>query len=110
MFKRVDSSWVFKGKDTNGSGIITETELGGEDLNGDGVIGGDDYQIIGTGIPEQLFGWNNNLFFHGFTMNIFFQSMGGYDKWNFNYGNTIGIWNISHLCSFDNWCNISSKI
>ena len=60
-----------------------------EDINGDFAIGGDDYQIIGTGIPETLFGWNNNLFFHGFTMNIFFQSMGGYDKWNFNYGNAI---------------------
>ncbi len=60
-----------------------------EDLNGDFVIGGDDYQIIGSGIPENLFGWNNNLFFHNFTLNIFFQSMGGYDKWNFNYGNAI---------------------
>jgi hypothetical protein len=60
-----------------------------EDINNDKVIGGDDYQIIGTGIPERLFGWNNNLFFHNFTMNIFFQSMGGYDKWNFTYGQAI---------------------
>jgi TonB-linked SusC/RagA family outer membrane protein len=60
-----------------------------EDLNGDNVIGGDDYQIIGTGIPERLFGWNNNLFFHNFTLNVFFQAMGGYDKWNFTYGQAI---------------------
>ena len=60
-----------------------------EDINGDNVIGGDDYQIIGSGIPENLFGWNNNFFFHNFTLNVFFQSMGGYDKWNFTYGNAI---------------------
>ncbi len=60
-----------------------------EDVNGDNVIGGDDYQIIGTGIPEMLFGWNNSMTYMNFTMNIFFQAMGGYDKWNFTYGQAI---------------------
>lgn len=60
-----------------------------EDVNGDNVIGGDDYQIIGTGIPEMLFGWNNSMTYNNFTMNIFFQAMGGYDKWNFTYGQAI---------------------
>ena len=60
-----------------------------EDINNDGVIGGDDYQIIGTGIPEQLFGWNNNFDYKNFSLNIFFQSMGGYDKWNFSYATAI---------------------
>lgn len=60
-----------------------------EDLNGDNVIGGDDYQIIGTGIPETLLGWNNTLEYSNFSMNIFFQAMGGYDKWNFTYGQAI---------------------
>ncbi len=60
-----------------------------EDLNGDNVIGGDDYQIIGTGIPEMLFGWNNSVVYRDITLNVFFQAMGGYDKWNFTYGQAI---------------------
>ncbi len=60
-----------------------------QDLNGDNVIGGDDYQIIGTGIPELLFGWNNNVTYSNFTLNVFFQAMAGYDKWNFTYGQAI---------------------
>jgi TonB-linked SusC/RagA family outer membrane protein len=60
-----------------------------EDVNNDGVIGGDDYQIIGTGIPLQLFGWNNNIDYKNFSLNIFFQSLGGYDKWNFSYATAV---------------------
>ncbi|MFY0653043.1 MAG: TonB-dependent receptor [Cyclobacteriaceae bacterium] len=60
-----------------------------EDVNGDGVIGGDDYQIIGQGIPTKLYGWNNSLQYKNFTMNVFFQAMAGYDKWNLNYGTAI---------------------
>jgi len=60
-----------------------------EDVNGDGVIGGDDYQIIGQGIPEKLFGWNNTLDYKNFSLNIFFQAMAGYDKWNFAYAQAI---------------------
>jgi len=60
-----------------------------EDLNGDGVIGGDDYQIIGQGIPENLFGWNNTLDYKNFSLNIFFQAMSGHDKWNFAYATSI---------------------
>lgn len=60
-----------------------------EDINKDGVIGGDDYQIIGTGIPQTLWGWNNTLKYQRFTFNAFFQAMGGYDKWNFSYGQAV---------------------
>ena len=60
-----------------------------EDLNNDGVIGGDDYQIIGSGIPTTLLGWNNTFTYQNFTLNIFFQSMMGYDKWNFSYATAI---------------------
>ncbi len=60
-----------------------------EDLNGDGVIGGDDYQIIGSGLPDKLLGWNNTFSYKNFTLNAFFQSMLGYDKWNFTYAQAI---------------------
>ncbi len=60
-----------------------------EDINGDGVIGGDDYQIIGSAIPTRLFGWNNNFTYGNFTLNVFWQAMMGYDKWNFAYATAI---------------------
>lgn len=60
-----------------------------EDVNGDGVIGGDDYQIIGTGIPTTLLGWNNTFTYKNFTLNAFFQSMMGFDKWNFSYAQAV---------------------
>jgi len=60
-----------------------------EDLNNDGAIGGDDYQILGSAIPTTLLGWNNTFSYKNFTLNIFFQSMLGFDKWNFAYGHAI---------------------
>lgn len=60
-----------------------------QDINSDGVIGGDDYQIIGNAIPTRLMGWNNTFTYGNFTLNVFFQSMMGYDKWNFTYATAI---------------------
>ncbi|MGB3848719.1 MAG: TonB-dependent receptor [Tunicatimonas sp.] len=60
-----------------------------EDINDDGQINGDDYQIVGSAIPTRLFGWNNTLTYGNFSLNVFFQSMMGYDKWNFSYATAI---------------------
>lgn len=60
-----------------------------QDLNKDGVIGGADYQIIGSGLPTGIFGWNNTVDYKQFTLNVFFQSMIGFDKWNFTYAQSM---------------------
>ena len=60
-----------------------------EDVNHDYLIGGDDYQRIGSGIPTKLFGWNNTFIYKAFTLNVFFQAVMGFDKWNFTYAQTI---------------------
>ncbi|KPL12055.1 MAG: hypothetical protein AMS26_18845, partial [Bacteroides sp. SM23_62] len=60
-----------------------------KDFNSDGVIDADDYGIIGSGIPETLLGWNNTFGYKNFSLNIFFQSMMGYDKWNFAYAHSV---------------------
>jgi len=60
-----------------------------KDFNDDGVIDADDYGIIGSGIPETLLGWNNTLNYKNFSLNIFFQAMMGYDKWNFAYAHSV---------------------
>ena len=78
-----------------------------EDLNNDGTIGGDDYQIIGNAIPTTLMGWNNNFSYKNFTLNVFFQSMMGYDKWNFSYATAImanaDAREITHVDIADRW-------
>ena len=51
-----------------------------QDLNGDGVITGDDQEIIGSAQPKFTGGITNNLSFKGFDLSVFFQ---------FNYGNDI---------------------
>ena len=87
-----------------------------EDLNKDGVIGGDDYQIVGTGIPTGIFGWNNTLDYKNFTLNFFFQSMTGFDKWNFAYAQAMSggadAREITHVDILNRWSptNIGSNI
>nr|WP_295870317.1 TonB-dependent receptor [uncultured Chitinophaga sp.] len=55
------------------------------DLDGNGVIDGGDYHIIGHGLPRYSWGWNNTFTWKGFTLNVFIQSLGGYDKLDYTY-------------------------
>lgn len=55
-----------------------------KDLKEDGVIDAGDYSVIGTGIPKTSIGWNNTVNYKGFSLNIFFQGMFGFDKLNYN--------------------------
>ncbi len=78
-----------------------------EDLNDDNAIGGDDYQIIGSAIPTTLLGWNNTFYYKNFTLNVFLQSMMGYDKWNFTYAQAVmaaaDAREITHVDILDRW-------
>lgn len=53
------------------------------DLNGDHLIDGKDYHIIGCGMPKYTLGWNNTVSFKNFTLNAFFQGSFGADKMNY---------------------------
>ncbi|CAL1519342.1 TonB-dependent receptor [Chitinophaga sp. MM2321] len=55
------------------------------DLDGNKVIDGSDYHIIGHGLPRYSWGWNNTFTWKGFTLNVFIQSLGGYDKLDYTY-------------------------
>jgi len=78
-----------------------------DDLNDDGVINFDDYMIIGSAIPTTLLGWNNTVNYKNFSLNIFFQAMTGFDKWNFTYGAAIlgsaDARQITHSDILDRW-------
>jgi len=54
-----------------------------EDINNDGKITTDDFQIIGKGIPTTTAGWNNIITFKDLTLNVFFQGVFGIDKLNY---------------------------
>ncbi|NIG53857.1 TonB-dependent receptor [Chitinophaga sp. Cy-1792] len=55
------------------------------DLDGNKIIDGSDYHIIGHGLPKYSWGFNNTINWKGFTLNIFVQSLGGYDKLDYTY-------------------------
>lgn len=55
------------------------------DLDGNKIIDGNDYQIIGHGLPRHAWGLNNTVTWKGLTLNVFIQSIGGYDKLNYTY-------------------------
>ncbi|MBD1420843.1 SusC/RagA family TonB-linked outer membrane protein [Sphingobacterium chuzhouense] len=54
------------------------------DLNGDGVIDGNDRTVIGNGFPTHLGGFNNTFTYRNFDLSIFFQWSYGNDILNAN--------------------------
>lgn len=55
-----------------------------KDLNGDGIINGDDRTMIGRGTPIHTGGFTNNFEYKGFDLNFFFQWSYGNDVINAN--------------------------
>jgi TonB-linked SusC/RagA family outer membrane protein len=54
-----------------------------KDLNGDGIIEGEnDRAIIGSTIPDFIWGLNNDLSYKGLTLSLFFQGVHGVDLYN----------------------------
>jgi hypothetical protein len=58
LFKREGTKWVLKGSDANSDGIISETELGGEDLNQDSDTTDNDFGFSVTNLETRLTGRN----------------------------------------------------
>ena len=54
------------------------------DLNGDGTVNEEDKRVIGNGLPKHIGGFNNNLIYKNFGLNIFFQWAYGNDIYNAN--------------------------
>ena len=52
------------------------------DLNGDGVINDNDRTFIGNPIPKLSYGLNMSADFRRFDLAVFFQGVGGVDKYN----------------------------
>jgi TonB-dependent starch-binding outer membrane protein SusC len=53
-----------------------------KDLNGDGIINDNDRTFIGNSIPKMSYGLNLAANVHRIDMSVFFQGVGGVDKYN----------------------------
>ncbi|MBN9299680.1 MAG: TonB-dependent receptor [Filimonas sp.] len=67
---------------TNGNtrAAIQPGDIKYKDINGDGIVDGNDRTIIGRGLPVHIGGFSNNFKYKNFSLNIFFQ---------WSYGNQI---------------------
>ncbi len=65
---------VFTGLDENGRGVF-------EDLDGDGTFCDcpDDFAILGNGLPDGEFGWNNTFTYGNWSLNFFLRGAFGHD-------------------------------
>ncbi|WP_339723596.1 PKD domain-containing protein [uncultured Paraglaciecola sp.] len=56
VFKWDGEQWVYRGENTNGDNIVSETELGGEDINGDGDTTDSDFGISVAWLTNRALG------------------------------------------------------
>jgi iron complex outermembrane receptor protein len=65
-------------------GLKTDGTPNFADLNGDGTFCDcdEDRQVIGNGLPDFTFGWNNSFTFGNFDATIFFRGAFGHDLLN----------------------------
>ncbi len=80
-FNTVNDKYVLKtGIPTNGNSNVQPGDIKYQDVNNDGILNEMDKVIIGRGLPIHYGGFNNNIGYKGFNLNVFFQ---------WNYGNDI---------------------
>jgi len=65
----------FEGFNADGSWAFT-------DLNNDGIIDDNDMQVIGNGLPEGEWGFNNTFTYGNWDLNIFFRGVFGHEILN----------------------------
>ncbi len=53
-----------------------------QDVNGDGVIDANDRQVLGKSTPDFTYGWNNDVSYKNFGLNLFFTGSQGNDILN----------------------------
>ncbi len=73
------------GQEVGDASVVGRTWLGDikfRDVNGDGVINGDDRTVIGNPHPDVTFGWQNTFRYKGFDLSVFVQGSYGNDVFN----------------------------
>lgn len=87
-YDAVNQIYTLKSEVVNAAGVFDKPQPGTmkiKDLDGDGKITADgDKQIIGNANPKFIGGFNNQFFYKGFDMSIFFNWVYGNDIYNAN--------------------------
>ncbi len=76
--------FVWDGVLQEGETPLDNAETGGgaekyKDITPDGILDDNDRTVIGNPHPDFIWGWNNNLTYHNFDLNIFVQGLQGAD-------------------------------
>jgi TonB-linked SusC/RagA family outer membrane protein len=93
---------------TNGNvrSTIQPGDIKYKDLNGDGVVNGNDATVIGRGLPLNTGGFTNDFSYKGFNLSIFLQWSYGNDIINANrlvfQGNNLGKTGLNQYASYEN--------
>jgi TonB-linked SusC/RagA family outer membrane protein len=93
---------------TNGSarGLIQPGHIKYRDINNDGVVNESDKTTLGRSLPIHTGGFNNNLAYKGFDLNVFFQWSYGNNIYNANRlifeGNNIEVTDLNQFASYNN--------
>ena len=93
---------------TNGNSrsSIQPGDIKYKDLNDDKIVNAGDYTVIGRGLPVHIGGFNNNVTWKGFDVNVFFQWSYGNDIQNVNNmvfaGNALGKTYLNQFASYNN--------
>lgn len=66
-------------------GTHTAGEAKYEDVSGNGTIGSEDRKIVGSSTPKFTFGFNNNVRYKNFELNVFIQGSEGNKVFNATY-------------------------
>ncbi len=80
--------YVWDGVLQNGETALVNGETGGgaekyKDITPDGTLDDKDRTIVGNPHPDFIWGWNNNLSYKNFDLNIFIQGQQGGDMINY---------------------------
>ena len=73
-------------EEIDASGMNPGTQVVGgprfENRNGDGIISNEDYVVLGSPFPDLIYGFENNLTYKNFNLNIYFQGTVGNEVYN----------------------------
>jgi TonB-linked SusC/RagA family outer membrane protein len=74
-----------------------------QDLNGDGVIDGNDHMFLGNPNPRNIYGLNTNWRFKGFDLTLDFQGVAGVEIYNATLGARFGTENFTRDFYENRW-------
>jgi iron complex outermembrane receptor protein len=73
----IGTFYTYKYAGKNESGVSQYVNSDGTLTSTAGQLSVDDYQVVGNAQPKLLLGWNNNLKYKNFDLNIFFRGVFG---------------------------------